>query len=60
MEVICICTFGDFGKIKGISFQRVYNVKYSFGDKLLILNDYGRPQMVKSNNFVSYHKIKKF
>lgn len=60
MEVICISSFGEFGRIKGISFQRIYKVKYSHNGKLLITNDYGRPQMVRSDNFVIYEKIKSF
>ena len=30
MEMLCISSFGEFGKIKGISFQRVYKAKYNF------------------------------
>lgn len=60
MEMLCISSFGNFGKIKGISFQRVYKVKYFDNNKILITNDYGKPQMVRSDNFINYDKIKKF
>ena len=58
--MICISSFGDFGKIKGISFNCTYKVKFLHKRKLLIINDFGRPQMVNSNNFVQYQKIKNF
>lgn len=60
MEMLCISSFDEFGKIKGISFQRVYKAKYFYNNKILITNDYGKPQMVRSDNFVNYDKIKKF
>ena len=56
--MICITSFGQFGKIKGISFNKVYNVKLYYRNKLLIVNDFGKPQMVDSSNFVSYDSIK--
>jgi hypothetical protein len=59
MEMLCVSTFGLFGRIKGLSFNRVYKVKFFNKDKLLIINDFGKPQMVQSNNFVNYQNIKK-
>ena len=58
MEMLCISGFDHFGKIKGISINRIYIVKFSTDNKLLILNDFGKPQMVRSDNFISYHRIK--
>lgn len=60
MEMMCICSFGQFGRIKGISFNKIYKVKFFFKDKLLITNDFGRPQMVNYDNFVNYNNIKRF
>jgi hypothetical protein len=54
MEMICVSSFGEFGQIKGISFSKVYKVKYKYSDKLLIINDFGKPQMVRSDNFINY------
>jgi len=56
--MLCISGFGQFGKIKGISINQIYRVKFTSDKKLLIINDYGKPQMVRSDNFVSYHRIK--
>lgn len=60
MEMMCVCSFGRFGKIKGISFNKIYKVKFHFKEKVLISNDFGKPQMVDRNNFVSYNNIKRF
>jgi len=60
MEMICISTFGRFGRIKGLSFNKVYVVKFFYNDKLVITNDFGKPQMVQSNNFVNWNNLKKF
>jgi hypothetical protein len=58
--MICICSFSRFGKIKGISFNRIYNVKYTCNGKLLIKNDFGKPQLVDPDNFLKYQNIKDF
>jgi hypothetical protein len=58
IEILCVSSFGEFGKIKGISFNSIYKVKFFYKDKLLITNDFGRPQMVRSDNFVNYNNIK--
>jgi hypothetical protein len=60
MEMICVSSFGRFGQIKGISFNKIYKVKYAHGGKLLITNDFGRPQMVRSDNFLNYNDVKNF
>lgn len=60
MEMVCLSTFGQFGRIKGLSFHKVYKVKFYYLDKLLITNDFGKPQMVDSNNFVSWDYLKNF
>lgn len=60
MDMLCITSFGQFGKIKGLSFNKVYKVKFSFANKLLIINDFGKPQMVDQKNFVQYHSVKNF
>jgi hypothetical protein len=60
MKMICISSFDLRGKIKGISINRVYDVKYIHSGKLLITNDYGKPQMVICDNFVNYQNIKGF
>jgi len=57
MEMICISSFGRFGRIKGISFNKVYKVKYKHGGKFLIINDLGKPQMVRSDNFMNYKNL---
>jgi len=58
--VLCISTFGPLGKLKGISFNRVYNVKFFYKNELFIINDFGKPQFFKSDNFVNYQNIKDF
>lgn len=60
MEMLCLCTFGQFGKIKGLSFNKIYQVRFSYSNRLLITNDFGRPQMVDSNNFVNWQSLKKY
>ena len=59
MEMLCICTFGNFGKIKGLTLGKVYNVKYSADNKLLIINDGLKPQLVRADNFVSNEAMKR-
>lgn len=60
MEMLCVCTFGRFGRIKGLSFNKFYVVKFFYKDELVITNDFGKPQMVQSNNFVNWNNLKKF
>lgn len=58
--MICVSSFGQFGKIKGLSFNKIYKVKLFYQNKLLITNDFNKPQMVDSQNFVNYQNLKKF
>jgi len=60
MEMLCLSTFGRFGRIKGLSFNKIYQVKFFYKDMLVITNDFGKPQMLQSNNFVNYSNLKKF
>jgi len=56
MEIICISTYNQFYKIKGISIGKKYNTKLYYRDYILIENDFGRLQMVNSQNFLKYNK----
>ena len=58
MEMICISSFGRFGKIKNLTINKVYNVKFTIDDKFLIINDLGKPQFVITENFTDYNKLK--
>lgn len=59
MEVLCISSFNEFGRIKGITFNRVYQVRLFVKDRLFIKDDFGRIQMIKSHNFINYKKDEK-
>lgn len=60
MKLLCISTFGRFGQIKNLTFNKVYNCKFIDSDKLLIIDDSKKPKMVTRLNFVDYEKIKDF
>jgi hypothetical protein len=58
MEMLCISTFGTFGRIKNLSFNKVYRCKFINADRILIIDDSGMPKMHKKINFVNYENIK--
>jgi hypothetical protein len=60
MEMKCISTFGRFGQIKNLSFNKIYNCKFFSGDKILIIDDSGKPSFKPRINFISYDKLKQF
>jgi hypothetical protein len=58
MEMLCISTFNQWGKISHLSLNRVYIVKWIFGDKILVKNDIGQIDMYPIINFVQYQYMK--
>lgn len=51
MELLCISTFGQFGKIKNITLNKIYNCKFQINDKVFIIDDKKQPKLVPKNNF---------
>jgi hypothetical protein len=57
-KLICISTFTIEGKVDNISLNKIYLCKFSDNDKLLIINDKKKPQLVDKLNFVTYNNSK--
>lgn len=64
-KLICISTFTIEGKVNNselrelsISLNKIYLCKFSDNDKLLIINDGRKPQLVDKLNFVTYNNSK--
>lgn len=60
MKMLCISTFGEFGQIKNLTFNKIYECKFYDSDKLLVLDDKGKPKFCNRQNFVNWEKIKDF
>lgn len=52
MKILCISTFNTWGKMSGLTLNRIYQVKWIFKDKILIKNDKGHLTMYPRNNFI--------
>lgn len=60
MKMLCISTFGRFGRIRNTTLNRIYECKFHDADKVLIIDDSGKPNMKPKSNFVSWEKMAKF
>lgn len=54
MDIICISTFNELGKLKGITLEKLYKVKWVIGDKFFIINDKGELSPYPILNFIKY------
>lgn len=54
MELICISTFDTFGKVRGLTLNRRYQCKLYTDDKVLIVDDSGKPKLHQKLNFISF------
>jgi hypothetical protein len=55
MELICISTFDTSGKVKGLTLNRRYQCKLCTEDKVLIIDDSGKPKLHQKLNFISFN-----
>lgn len=60
MKVLCISTFGQFGRIKHLTLNRTYESKFHTKDKIIIIDDSGRPSAKSKLNFIEWEKMIKF
>lgn len=54
IDIICISTFNEFGKLKDITLEKLYKVKWVIGDKFFIINDKGDLSSYPILNFIKY------
>lgn len=59
IDILCISTFDLRGKVKNTTINKVYKTKFIVDNKVLIINDRERPQLVDRINFVIYSTMKK-
>jgi hypothetical protein len=59
IDILCISTFDLKGKVKNTTLNKVYKTKFIVDNKVLIINDRERPQLVDRINFVIYSNMKK-
>jgi len=59
IDILCISTFDLKGKVKNTTLNKVYKTKFIVDNKVLIINDKERPQLVDRINFVIYSTMKK-
>lgn len=59
IDILCISTFDLSGKVKNTTLNKVYKTKFIVDNKVLIINDRERPQLVDRINFVIYSTMKK-
>ncbi len=59
IDILCISTFDLRGKVKNTTLNKVYKTKFIVDNKVLIINDRERPQLVDRINFVIYSNMKK-
>ncbi len=59
IDILCISTFDLRGKVKNTTLNKVYKTKFIVDNKVLIINDRERPQLVDRINFVIYSTMKK-
>lgn len=59
IDILCISTFDLKGKVKNTTLNKVYKTKFIVDNKVLIINDRERPQLVDRINFVIYSTMKK-
>lgn len=57
LELICISTFDNRGKIPGITLNKIYQSKFIIDSKCLIINDKNKPQLIDVINFVKYSSM---
>jgi len=54
MKMLCISTFNEFGKLKHLSLNRVYECKFHKKNKLFIVDDSKKGNFYPKNNFINY------
>lgn len=59
IDILCISTFDLRGKVKNTTLNKVYKTKFIVDNKVLIINDKERPQLVDRINFVIYSNMNK-
>lgn len=58
--MLCISTFGRYGRLKNLTLNRIYECKFHYSDKILIIDDSGKPALRPKLNFASWEKMAKF
>lgn len=56
IDMMCISTFDESGKLNGITLERVYSAKWIVRDKVIIKNDKGRIGAYATLNFLKITK----
>lgn len=60
MKMLCISTFGRYGRLKYLTLNRIYECKFHYSDEILIIDDSGKPAMRPKLNFLSWKKMANF
>ena len=60
MKMICISTFGRYGRFKHLTLNRIYECKFHCSDKILIIDDSGKPTLRPKINFLSWERMANF
>lgn len=58
MEMLCISTFDNLGKLSGLTLNRTYKVRWSNKNKILVKNDFGQFFWYDNTNFINYEYMK--
>ena len=58
MEMLCISTFDNLGKLSGLTLNRTYKVRWSNKNKILVKNDFGQFFWYDNTNFINFEYMK--